>query len=341
MRIAIVVNEVSGVRAAQTTWLLGVAAAARGHEVAWVGVAELGAREDGRIVAMARALRLAAGEVAGDGLAEAALAAMQRERAREVVLDEMDVVLLRTSPGRDARGWAHAGAFVLLRLLVERGVTVLNDPDGLARAGTKLWLFAVPERYRPRTMVSRELEAIRAFVKSCPGGAVLKPSGGTRGDDVFVVREGAYDNLNQIVDVLGRAGYVMAQEFVPEAVAGDMRLILVDGRPLQVDGAYCAVRRVPSGDDFRSNVHVGATVAPGYPTAAHLELAAVVGERLRAAGIFLAGLDLIGDKVVEVNAYSAGGLMDANRFHARDFTGAIVDAIVRRSMRRSDSNARA
>ena len=329
MKIAVVVNDVGGIKAAQTTWLLGVAAAARGHEVAWVGVADLGARDDGRVVATARSLRLGPG--AAVGLGEDALAALKRAPAHELVLDDVDVVLLRTSPGRDPRDWAHASALVLLRLLVERGVTVLNDPDGLARAGTKLWLFAVPERYRPRTMVSRDLEAIRDFVKRCPIGAVLKPSAGTRGDDVFVIRDGVYDNLNQIVDVLRRTGYVMAQEFVPEAIAGDMRLILVDGRPLVVDGTCCAVRRVPSGDDFRSNVHVGATVAPGYPSAAHLELAAAVGARLRDAGVFLAGLDLIGDKVVEVNAYSPGGLMDANRFHDRDFTGAIVDAVLQRS----------
>ncbi|TNF32654.1 MAG: glutathione synthase [Deltaproteobacteria bacterium] len=323
MKVAIVINGVEGLEPTQATWLLGVGFAVRGHEVTWVGVGDMGARNDGRVIAAGRALVL-------DG---AGGAARLGERPRPVVLDEQDVVLLRTSPGRDDRDWAHASAMVLLRLLVERGVPVLNDPDGLAKAGTKLWLFAVPERFRPRTMVSRDLEEIRAFVKGCAGGAVLKPSAGTRGDDVFVVREGARENLNQIVEVLRRSGYVMAQEFVPEAVAGDMRLILVDGRPLVVDGVACAVRRVPSGDDFRSNVHVGATVAPGYPTAAHLELATEVGEKLRAAGIFLAGLDLIGDLVVEINAYSPGGLMDADRFHQRDFTGAIVAAVLERAQK--------
>jgi len=321
MKIAIVINDLEGLEATQATWLLGVEVASRGHEVAWVGVGDLGARPDGRVIAAGRVM-----EVRGDDVALA-------DGLTEVVLDAMDAVLIRTSPGRDDRAWAHTSALVLLRLLVERGVAVLNDPEGLALAGTKLWLMAIPERFRPRTLVSRDPETLRAFVKGCAGGAVLKPSAGTRGDDVFVVREGAYDNLNQVISVLRRAGYVMAQEFVPEAVDGDMRLILVDGRPLVVDGVCCAVRRVPSGDDFRSNVHVGATVAPGYPTAAHLELAEQVGDKLREAGVFLAGLDLIGDLVVEINAFSPGGVMDANRFHQRDFTGAIVDALLARAAR--------
>lgn len=336
-RWCVLVNDLDELRAVQTTWRLGVAATLRGVAVHYVALADLGLREDGRVVARARRLELAPGvsaDLAHDPH-DAARARFASASSTDLVLDDVDAVLIRTSPGRDpARAWLHASALVICRLLVDRGVLVVNDPDGLARAATKLWLYAVPERFRPRTLVSRDHATVRAFVRSCVGGAVLKPSAGTRGDDVFLVRQGSYDNLNQIIDVLTRAGFVMAQEFVPEAVDGDMRLILVDGRPLEVDGAYAAVRRVPSGDDFRSNVHVGARVAPGYPTERHLELARDVGARLSAIGVFIAGLDLIGDKVVEVNAYSAGGLTDADRFHDRDFTGAIVDAILARQAAR-------
>ena len=259
----VLVNDIDELRAAQTTWRLGVAATARGVAVHYVAIADLGVREDGRVVARARRLELAPAAPDADAY-DAARTRIASAPEADLVLDQVDAVLIRTSPGRDpARAWLHASALVLCRVLVDRGVLVVNDPDGLARAATKLWLYAVPERFRPRTLVSRDHAMVRAFVRSCVGGAVLKPSAGTRGDDVFLVRQGAYDNLNQIIDVLTRAGFVMAQEFVPEAVDGDMRLILVDGRPLEVDGAYAAVRRVPSGDDFRSNVHVGARVAPG------------------------------------------------------------------------------
>jgi len=323
LRCGVVINRLGEVTAQQTTWLIACEAARRGHAVWILGVGDLELSPDGSLTALA-------GRVPADAATEGGLERLIEGAPQRIVLDGLDALLIRTSPARDLhRAWAHAALLVLAQRLKERGVVVLNDPVGLARASSKLYVAEIPPAFRPRTLVTRDLALIRDFVASCPGGAVLKPIEGTRGQDVFILRPGARGNLNQIVDVLTRGGFAMAQEFVPEAIDGDMRLVLVDGRPLEVDGVYAAVRRIPTGDDLRSNVHVGATVAPGVVGPGHLAAAAAVGSRLRRDGLWLAGLDLIGDKIIEVNVFSTGGLHDADRFGGVSFIGAVVDHLER------------
>src|SRR4051812_6180365 len=96
-------------------------------------------------------------------------------------------------------------------------------------------------------------------------------------------------NLNQIVDAVTRAGYAIAQEFLPAAKDGDTRFFLMNGRPLVVNGKYCAFRRISAKGDVRSNLHAGGRLAKATVTDAMLELAEIVRPRVVADGMFLVG----------------------------------------------------
>ncbi len=318
-RTVTIVNDALGIRAVQTTTAMVAALAARGHECWVASVDSLGMDETGEASIAARQTQNT--DVHG---IVADMRAATQDRLR---LGKGDLVLLRTNPGRDPRPWAHQVLFELARAAQESGAVVLNDPTGLARASSKLFLRSLPAHTRPRTVVSRDPVELRTFVESCGSGAVLKPLDGTQGRDVFRLLPGQNTNRNQIIDLLTRAGHAMAQEFVPEALAGDVRLIMLDGEVLQVDGVAAAVRRVPGGDDFRSNVHVGGTAVPAVLTPALEAVASAVGPVLRAEGLFLCGLDVIGDKVVEANVFSPGGLTDASAFGSVDFLSRVVDAM--------------
>lgn len=237
-------------------------------------------------------------------------------------------MLLRTNPARDApRAWAHHAALSLATLAQAQGARVVNDPGGLRRAANKLYLAHLPREFRPRTLVTHDTLALKEFVLRAPGPCVLKPLQGTHGQDVYFVQAGT-KNLNQIVDALRRQGQVMAQDYIPEANRGDFRLIMLNGALLTVDGYPAAVNRVPGEGDFRSNVHAGGTATAAHLTDEMRRAARAIGPILLRDGIFIAGLDFIGGRVVEVNAFATGGLTDATDFAGgADFAGAVIEAL--------------
>ncbi len=329
-RIGFLLNGAHDMRPSQTTAMLVARAAARGHETVVFGVGDV-AFDGARVVARAYTVPTPdAVDIPGIGRTLAALKAVE---PRPLALDTLDGVLVRTSPGRDpARAEVHRVALDLLRMV---DAEVLNRPDGLGKASSKLYLSHLPPETRPETVIGGA-DVLRGYVLGRRERSVLKPLVGTRGQDVFLVDPNQRGNLNQIIDVLTRNGPAMAQSFVPEAVKGDTRVLLLDGEPLVVDGHAAAVRRIPGAEDFRSNVHVGATPAPGELTPAAERVAAAIGPILRRDGLWLVGMDLIGDVIVELNVFSTGGLMDAEANTGADFTGRVLDAFEQRMAGRGE-----
>lgn len=316
MKVFFLINEARGAAIGSTTAVLIGEAVRQGHET-WVsGVAELGIDAEGEVVARARRMTVERGEEV--------LAALASNGSRTVRLSGMDRVLIRTNPARDTRRWAHETALLMLRRVRDAGIPVINDPDALMRSGGKLYLAGVDPAYRPRFVVSRRIPDLLAFLEAEGGPCVVKPLDGTHGRDVFLIEYGTSGNVKAIMDVVTRSGYAMIQEYVPEARDGDVRLIVLDGELLEVDGRAASVRRIPAEGEFRSNVHLGGNPAPIAPSEAMRGAVRSVGPLLVRDGIRLAGLDFIGGKLVEVNVYSTGGLPEAGAFNGVDYCQAVV-----------------
>ena len=323
MRILFLVNKATRVAPTQSTALLLMRAAARGHEVFVSGVDELEVLPTGAPGAVARRV-----PVAGARDRSAWMSALRGARAEPLDFDGLDLIFIRTNPGRDAkRASLHETALGICRIARDRGVVVLSDPDGLTRAATKLYVSRLPAHIRPATLVSRDAARIEAFVRAQPGRTILKPLSGTQGTDVFRVEPEGDANLRQIIEVLVRQGYAMAQEWVPDATRGDVRLIVLQGELLEIDGQVAAVRRVPAEGEIRSNVHRGGSPARAERERVWADVVDAIRPHLLADGLFLAGLDLIGELVVEVNVFSPGGLDDAEAFSGVSFASAILDAV--------------
>jgi len=326
VKLGVVVNRVGSGEEGQTTYRLAGAAAARGHEVWVMSAGRFSFEPDGRL--RARAQR--AEPPAEPGLKEAHAAFGRGDAGQEwVFLDALDVLLLRSNPAAQTPWAQHAGVH-FGRVAMEQGCIVLNDPSGLARAMTKLYLRAFPESVQPRTLITRSRRRIREFGRE-QGTMVLKPLMGYGGRGVFVVGPSDLKNLDEIIGAIARDGYVIAQEYLPAAVDGDTRLFLMNGVPLRVDGRHAAFRRIRSGGDVRSNVHVGGRIRNATVDAKMLEIAAAVRPRLVADGMFLVGLDIAGDKLLEINVFSPGGLGNASRLEGVDFTGAVVESLERKA----------
>jgi glutathione synthase len=227
-----------------------------------------------------------------------------QEEVEDLPLGEMSAVLIRKDPPFDQ-------AYLHTTLLLEhaRGKTLLiNDPRGLRDANEKLYALNFPE-FVPRTMVSANREQLLAFAAEVGGKAVIKPLDGAGGFGVLALSTGDR-NARAIVDMLTREGrqHAIIQEYLPAVRVGDKRVLLLDGEPLG------AILRIPRADDLRSNIHVGGDVAPTELTKAELAMVEAMAPRLKADGLVFVGLDVIGERLTEVNVTSPTGIQQLARF---------------------------
>jgi glutathione synthase len=337
MRIGFVVNAVATETPQYTTTRLALAATRRGHDTWLMGVDDFSHRLDGSVAAHAR---IAKGYKHED-LAGYLESVQTDEPDEPICVDDLDVLVMRNDPADDAveRPWAVTSGILFGQLSVSRGTLVVNDPNSLANAVNKTYFQHFPEAVRPRTLISREPAEIAEFIDAMGGQAVLKPLQGSGGSGVFFVSSDESPNLNQMIEAVGRDGYVVAQEALADADDGDVRLFVMNGEPLEVGGHHAAFRRVNSTGDKRSNMRVGGEAKPVKVTDAMLEVADAVRPKLIADGMFLVGLDIVGDKLMEVNVFSPGGLGSCGSLYNVDFADAVVDALEHKvELRRHDGN---
>ena len=328
MRIAFVVNGIDTERAGYTTTHLALAALRMGHDPWYVGMEDFTHTEQGVI-------RLHATAAPGRGYrsAKTYLAAVRGEDAARDLIDatEFDVVFLRNDPAedREERPWAQNVGILFGQVIARTGVLVVNDPNGLAQAMNKMYLEAFPEEVRPRTLTTRNAEEIRRFVKDLRGSAVIKPLQGSGGESVFLLKD-ENANLNQMIEAVSRYGYLIVQEYLPAAAEKDTRLFLMNGDPIVVDGVHAALHRVASKGDMRSNITAGGKPKRAKVTDLHLRIAEAVRPRLIDDGMFLVGLDIAGEKIMEINVFSPGGLHCISDLEELDFCAPVIEALERK-----------
>jgi len=134
-------------------------------------------------------------------------------------------------------------------------------------------------------------------------------------------------NMNQTIDAICRDGFVIAQEYLPDAKNGDVRFYLLNGEPIIADGKYAILRREGADNDVRSNVHAGGKTVKAKVNDTILKLAEIVRPKLIQDGMFLVGLDIVGDKLMEINVFSPGGLNLAGDLYDVDFCTPVIVAI--------------
>jgi glutathione synthase len=220
-----------------------------------------------------------------------------------VELAQLDAVFVRKDPPFDA-----AYLYLTQQLdMVKDRVFVMNDPRGLRDANEKLFAFQFLE-FMPRSLVSAERARIIEFVSAVGGTAVLKPLDGAGGSGVVVLTAGDR-NVRSMVDIMTLEGkrLAMVQEYQPAIRQGDKRVLLLDGEPLG------AILRVPREDDVRANIHAGGQVVACDLTSREHELVRAVAPKLREYGLWFVGLDLIGEKLIEVNVTSPTGIQELGR----------------------------
>jgi len=239
--------------------------------------------------------------------------------AISVALREVDAVFMRRDPPFNME-------YIFATYILEAATPdtlIVNRPDSLRSHNEKLYSLAFPA-FCPESMVSADAKDILRFQDRLNTPIVVKPLDGNGGEAVFIVKQDD-PNRHVILEVSTNHNTrtVIAQRYLPEAVAGDKRILLVDGE-------FCgAVLRVPSPADHRGNIHVGAECLAAPLTPREQEMVEAIGPRVREDGHLFVGFDVIGDFLTEVNVTSPTGIHEINALEGRNVQGDIIDAVER------------
>jgi glutathione synthase len=235
-------------------------------------------------------------------------------------LAEFDAVIMRTDPPFDQ---AYLYATWLLEMAERQGARVFNRPQSLRDYNEKLAIARFPQFIAP-TLVSNDAGLIRAFLAE-HGDIVVKPLNAMGGSGIFRLRPDDA-NLGAILETVTRNGAetIMAQRYLPEIKDGDKRILLIDGEAVP----YC-LARIPAEGETRGNLAAGGTGVARSLTERDWEIARELGPQLKAAGLLLVGLDVIGACLTEVNVTSPTCFQEITQQTGFDVAAMFVDALER------------
>jgi glutathione synthase len=243
---------------------------------------------------------------------------VQEEATR--ALAAFGAVLMRKDPPFDSE---YFYATHLLEQAEREGARVVNKPRALRDHPEKLSILEFP-RLIPPTLVTRDPQAIRAFHAE-HRDIILKPLDGMGGMGIFRVGPDGL-NLGAITETLNRGGTqtVMVQKYLTEITAGDKRILVIGGEPVPY-----SLARIPQGSEIRGNLAAGGKGVAQPLSARDREIAVEVGRVLAPRGLLLAGIDVIGDCMTEINVTSPTCFQEITQQTGFDVPKMFVDALER------------
>jgi glutathione synthase len=288
MRIAVILDPLDTLKAYKDTTVAMIAQAqVRGHQVETCEQADIWL-EGGRVMSRTRRIHVVDASGESDDWHR-----VEPDTVQE--LAAFDAVLMRKDPPFDME---YVYSTYLLELAQREGTRVFNDPRAIRDHNEKLAIGEFP-RFAPPTLVTRDAQRLRAFVAE-HGEAVFKLLDGMGGASIFRARSDD-PNLSVIIETLNRFGErtVMAQRFIPEIADGDKRVLLIGGKVVP----YC-LARIPKQGEFRGNLAAGGSGVARELSAGDLAVGEALAPVLAARGLLLVGLDVIGDRLTEINVTS-------------------------------------
>lgn len=257
---------------------------------------------------------------------------LQDPKAKRKKIDSktLDVLFIRNNPTEEGTGreWAEQAGVAFGRLMQQEEVLVLNDAYALSKAFIdKLYFEELPAVIKPKSIITRDKDEILDFWEAQKNKKmVLKPLEGSGGKDVYLIDKHE-KNLNQIIDTIKEQGYVIAQEYLPDVKNGDVRVLLLNGKILEEDGQRAIIRRKSGKGEFRSNFKLGASADSNPLTDEIKRIVALTSPKIIKDGLFFVGLDIVNDKLIEINLLSPGGLERFKDIGLPDFTTTIIKSI--------------
>lgn len=291
-----------------TTFSMMREAQRRGHRVSACEPSDISWRSGGLVHARVRDITLTGDADAWFTEAPAATRALK----------DFSAVLMRKDPPFDSE---YFYATHLLEQAEREGARVFNRPASLRDHPEKLAIMEFPQFVSP-TLVTRDPAEVRAFHEE-HREIILKPLDGMGGMGIFRVGPDGL-NLGSIIETLNRNGAttLMVQRFVPEIAQGDKRVLVIGGKPVPF-----SLARIPQGSEIRGNLAAGGKGVAQPLSASDFAIAEALGPALASRGLLLVGLDVIGDRLTEINVTSPTCFQEITQQTGFDVPAMFVDAL--------------
>ena len=220
---------------------------------------------------------------------------------QDLSLLDLDCVLMRKDPPFNME---YIYVTYMLDLAKKAGVLIVNDPQALRDFNEKVAITNYP-KYSPKTLITRSYDLINRFYEKYKD-IIVKPLDGMGGSSIFRIKEGD-KNKNVILETLttNQERYIMVQDYQEAIAQGDKRILIVNGEPIRY-----LLARIPSDKDNRGNLAAGATSEVRSLEDHDYKIAKKVAKKLKKQGVMLAGIDVIGDKLTEINITSPTGIQE-------------------------------
>jgi glutathione synthase len=221
--------------------------------------------------------------------------------AEELIPKDFDVILMRKDPPFDNE---YLYSTYLLELALKQGARVINHPTAVRGWNEKLSITKFPQ-FTPEFLVTSNNDLIRDFLEKNQD-IVVKPLDGMGGSGVYRLTLND-PNIGVILETATKFGTqtIMAQRYLSAIKQGDKRIIIINGEPLPY-----ALARIPKAGETRGNLAAGGTGVAQMLTSRDFEIATTLGKILKQEGLFLVGLDVIGDHLTEINVTSPTGMVE-------------------------------
>ncbi|HBN88943.1 glutathione synthase [Rheinheimera aquimaris] len=237
---------------------------------------------------------------------------------QDIALSELDVILMRKDPPFDTE---YIYATYILERAEDEGTLIVNKPQSLRDANEKLYTSWFSQ-FTPKTLVSRDAKRLKAFYQS-EQDIILKPLDGMGGASIFRLKPNDA-NVSVIIETLTEHGqrYAMAQRYIPQITDGDKRILVVNGKPVP----YC-LARIPASGETRGNLAAGGRGEARPLSESDWQIANAIGPTLKAKGLIFVGLDVIGDKLTEINVTSPTCIREIEAAFPVSITAMLFDEI--------------
>ncbi|RAP32394.1 glutathione synthase [Candidatus Marinamargulisbacteria bacterium SCGC AG-414-C22] len=231
--------------------------------------------------------------------------------------NDIDMIFIRTDPPFDDIYLYHTWVLDLL----PKQIKIINSPTGIRTMNEKVWVTQFKDIV-PHTSITSQQSDIINFLKEHQK-IVLKPLNGYGGEEIYILEEES-QNKNVIIESITRhfTKPIIIQKYIPAASTGDKRILLCNGNPIG------ALLRVHNKTDHRNNFFAGGTAEATTITSNDQKIIDTIKPYLKKLGLTFVGIDIIGDKLIEINVTSPTCMQEMNELYNTTLEKDVFDQLL-------------